>query len=726
MEALPPSPYEAPQEANPREYWMILRRRKWVVLLSFLLCVLASLFYTWRTPRQYFTSSKIIVEKPTGAMSFLEYSLWSGQINPNTQIALVRTRPVARLASAYLLKGHGLRIDAESILNALKVEAEPNTEIIKIGVQWPNASVARKIANAMAFAFVQHRQNTAREGQDTTLKFLNQSLDKALEDLRQSEEKLQRFQQATKFVGLTPDQKEDLSQLARAQASLADARMQYAVAQQQLVTTRTELEKQNASLAKLGADSFRNNTYVQKLQADLIEKENELRDAEETLTPEGVATLQAGLKEKVARLREQLGKQLQTVVGGQGDLELQQSLVGTLAKMQADEMAGKARVTSTEAYVRTLEAQRDTLPAKQRELEHLLLDKEANEKMYTLLRQKQKETEISKVSTIGNARVAEEAVTDVMPVWPRPKQNLIFAMAMGLMLGIAGAFLLEYLDDTIGTPDDVDRHLRLTTLGSIPMIKEPGNRLLSQVSPRSGLAEGYRMIRSAVSFSSIDEPLQTIMVTSAGPGEGKSLMAANLAVVQAQKGLRVLLVDCDLRRPSQQKLFDLTGMVGFTNLVVGTSTVDEAAQNVGIDNLRVISSGPLPPNPAEMLESTRARQVVEELKRHADLVVFDTPPCAALSDPVVLSTMVDGVILVVECGETDRSAALRAVHHLAAAKARILGTILNKVNLNRDGYYSYYYYQYYYNSYYSDEMAGGRRSMRNMLTAPGRKRDEEI
>jgi capsular exopolysaccharide synthesis family protein len=258
------------------------------------------------------------------------------------------------------------------------------------------------------------------------------------------------------------------------------------------------------------------------------------------------------------------------------------------------------------------------------------------------------------------------------------------------------------------------------------MIKEPGSRLLTQVSPRSGLAEGYRMIRSAVSFSALDEAIETIMVTSAGPGEGKSLMAANLAIVHAQKGLRVLLVDCDLRRPSQQKLFDLAGTVGFTNLVVGTATVEEAAQHVGIDNLQVISSGPLPPNPAEMLESARARQVVEELRRHADLVVFDTPPCAALSDPVVLSTLVDGVIVVIESGETDRPAAVRAVHHLAAAKARILGTILNKVNLHRDGYYSYYYYQYYYNSYYSDELSGGRRSVRKMLTASGRKRDEEI
>jgi capsular exopolysaccharide synthesis family protein len=181
------------------------------------------------------------------------------------------------------------------------------------------------------------------------------------------------------------------------------------------------------------------------------------------------------------------------------------------------------------------------------------------------------------------------------------------------------------------------------------------------------------------------------------------MMAANLAIVHAQKGMRVLLVDCDLRRPCQQKLFNLSSATGFTSLVVGSATVNEATQGVGIENLRVISSGPLPPNPAEMLDSARSRQVMEELKQYADLVIFDTPPCAVLSDPVVLSTLVDGVLLVIESGETNRNAAAQAVYHLAAAKANLLGAILNKVDQRREGYHSYYYHQQYYRSYYTEE-----------------------
>jgi polysaccharide biosynthesis transport protein len=385
------------------------------------------------------------------------------------------------------------------------------------------------------------------------------------------------------------------------------------------------------------------------------------------------------------------------------DLQLQQNLVARLPVLETQVQTRAARVADLKAAADALEREQRALPALSRQYSRLLLDKEANEKMYTLLRQKQKETEISRISQLGNAEVVEIAIPRPVPVWPRPRQNLAFALAFGLMLGIAGAFLFEFLDDSLATPEDIERYLHLPTLGSIPMIKDPAHRLLTRVSPRSGLAEGYRMIRSSVSFSSVDAPLHTIMVTSAGPGEGKSMMAANLAIVHAQKGIRVLLVDCDLRRPCQQKLFKLSSAVGFTNLVVGSAAVDEATQGVGIDNLRVISSGPLPPNPAEMLDSARSRQVMEELTHHADLVIFDTPPCAVLSDPVVLSTLVDGVLLVIESGETNRNAAAQAVYHLAAAKANLLGAILNKVDVRREGYHSYYYYQHHYGSYYTDD-----------------------
>lgn len=716
MEPLPPAAFEPIPEANPREYGRILLRRKWVVLSALLLAATGSLLYTWQAQRQYAAASKVYVRKPDGLLSFTEYTLYAGQINPNTQIALIKTRPVVQRAVEALNAGGKRNLTVDAVMTALRVEAIPNTELIQIAVHWSDPEIARDIANEMAEAFVGYRTEVARKSQVETLDFLDKNLKKAKADLTRSEAALQKFLEQTGFSlassRVASDQQAQLDRLSQRRAELTSARIDLAMARIALGAVSARLEQQNRLLATLDPDTVRDNELLGRTRLELAAREAELAQARARLTPEGVRQLHPGLEEQVQSLRARLDRQLRAAARGGVDLELQQKLSAQRDQLASEVEKQTARVEKLAEAVRALDAERRRLPALARQYSRLLLDKEANEKMYTLLRQKQKETEISRVSQLGNAEVVERAVTNPVPVWPRPRQNLFFALAFGLMLGLAAAFLFEYLDDSLATAEDVERYLHLPTLGSIPMIKEPEYRLLSRVNPRSGLAEGYRMIRSSVAFASVDEPLTTLMVTSAGPGEGKSMMAANLAIVHAQKGMQVLLVDCDLRRPSQQKLFKLSGAIGFTNLLLGTATLQEAAQEVGVENLRVLTSGPLPPNPAEMLESARARAVLEELKRHADLVIFDTPPCVALSDPVVLATQVAGVLLVIESGGTNRNAAAQAVYHLAAAKANLLGVILNKVDARRQGYHTYYYHQQYYRSYFEEEV------LSNNATAP--------
>jgi capsular exopolysaccharide synthesis family protein len=712
MEALPPVAYDAVAEANPREYWRILVRRKWVVIAALVLAAAGSIVYTWRSPRKYAAASKVYVRKPEGLLSFSEYTLYSGQINPNTQIALIKARPVVERAAALLQKQH-VDVSVDAVAAALNVSSLPNTELIEIGVEWSDPTVAAKISNAMADAFVAYRTTVARNSQSETLHFLQENLDTARAELTRAEDRLQRFQEQT---GYSPAADASTAKAPAEAASLQRAREALAEAQANLRTRRigqryvqAQLAKQNRALARGAADAVRDNSRLRKTQADLHAKERELREAQAKLTPEGVATFKPGLAEEVAELKRQLDRQLALAVDGGVDLDLQQKLSARLAELDAEEAEAEARVADLSAALARLTRERRRLPELARRYARLALEKEAHEKIYTFLRQKHKETEISRVSQAGNVERVEAAVPQPTPIWPKPRQNLLFALVFGLMLGVAAAFLIEFLDDSLQTPEDVERYLHLPTLGSIPLIKEPNNRLLTQVGPRSGLAEGYRMIRSSVAFSSVDAPLRTIMVTSAGPGEGKSMMAANLAIVHAQKGMRVILVDCDLRRPCQQKLFRLNGGLGFTNLVVGSATIAGVLQDVGIENLRVIPSGPLPPNPAEMLDSARARQVMEELQEYADLVVFDTPPCVALSDPVVLASQVDGVLMVVESGETNRNAAAQAVYHLAVGKANLLGAILNKVDLRREGYHAYYYYHQ--NDTYGGDGGGGKPSL---------------
>jgi capsular exopolysaccharide synthesis family protein len=709
MEALPPAAFDPIAEASPREYWRILLRRRWVVLCALALAAAGSLVYTWQSERQYSAASKVYVRKPDGLLSFTEYTLYSGQINPNTQIALIKTRPVVERAVKRL---GNLPVDA--VLGALRVENIPNTELIEIGVRWSDPVVARNIANAVAQAFVEERTSVAQRSQRATLAFLDDNLQKAEDALQHSQRELQRFQEKTGFTGggarLSAGQQEQIDRLSDRRADLTDAEIEHAMAEIELAHVTARVAEQQKRLARRDPDAVRDSELLHQTRGELATKRAELARARAALTPEGVERFHPGLVSQVGELERRLQRQLAAVTGGGVDLEAHQKLGLQRDALAAQVRRQAARVAHLREAVDALDLQRQKLPALARQYSRLVLHKEANEKMYTLLLQKQKETEISRVSQLGNAEVVERAVVQPVPVWPRPRQNLAFALAFGLMLGVAAAFLFEFLDDSLATPEDVERYLHLPTLGSIPMIREPGFRLLSQVNPRSGLAEGYRMIRSSVAFTSVDEPLRTLMVTSAGPGEGKSMMAANLAIVHAQKGMRVLLVDCDLRRPSQQRLFPLSGSVGFTNLVLGTASLEQAAQDVGVANLRVISSGPLPPNPAEMLESGRARQVMAELESQADLVIYDTPPCVALSDPVVLAACLGGVLLVIESGGTDRNAAAQAVYHLASAKANLLGVILNKVDLRREGYHTYYYQQQYYRSYFEEEGAADRLS----------------
>jgi non-specific protein-tyrosine kinase len=221
--------------------------------------------------------------------------------------------------------------------------------------------------------------------------------------------------------------------------------------------------------------------------------------------------------------------------------------------------------------------------------------------------------------------------------------------------------------------------------------EEPSDRLVTVNQPRSPQAEAYRGIRTNLQFSSIDQPVQTLLITSANPEEGKSVTAVNLAIAFAQAGQRVILVDADLRRPFQHKILSLSNKVGLTTVLLDSSApVSDALQPAAVENLRVITSGTIPPNPAEMLGSKRMRHLIESLRQEADIVIFDSPPVLAVTDSIVLSTCVDGVLLVVKSGRTRHVQAQRSKEALAKVGAQLLGAVLNRGSVRSEGYYSYY------------------------------------
>jgi len=332
-----------------------------------------------------------------------------------------------------------------------------------------------------------------------------------------------------------------------------------------------------------------------------------------------------------------------------------------------------------------------------------------------------KETTLTEDMRTGNIRVVDRAEVPRSPVKPKKKLNLLLAIIVGLVAGIGLAFFFEYLDNTIKIPDEVKKHLRIPYLGPTPLVEKEedrdghgGERLADLVclnAPKSTASESYRGIRTNILFSSAEKAPQVILLSSPGPREGKTMTATNLAITMAQSGSRVMLLDCDLRRPKIHRMFGLKKDRGMTNLLVGNATFEETVVHSKLlSNLDILFSGPVPPNPSEMLGSERMKQLLGELRKHYDRIIIDSPPITAVTDAAILGKIVDGVVLVIRAGQTVREVAKNSVNQLQSVGANVLGAVLNAVDIGKDKYYYYYYYQYYHYYYGDDGEKKKRRS----------------
>jgi succinoglycan biosynthesis transport protein ExoP len=350
----------------------------------------------------------------------------------------------------------------------------------------------------------------------------------------------------------------------------------------------------------------------------------------------------------------------------------------------------------------------------QAELERLNLTRSSQQAAYSNLLSNFEEIRIAEASESSNIVVAEEAIPYYSPVRPRTRTNTMLAAGLGAAIAIGIGFLIEYLDDTVKSPEDVTSIVDMPTLGVISQIegRTSKERLITRVAPRSPVSEAYRALRTNIQFASVDGPLKSIMVTSAGPSEGKSTTAANLAVVLAQAGKQVILVDADLRRPIQHRFFELPNSRGLTTALLDLEApVGEHIQDTSVPGLRLMTSSAIPPNPAELLGSQRQADLLAALQDEADIVVVDSPPVLTVTDALIMASRMSGVLLVVEAGATRRAGLLKAMDALMHADGRVLGVTLNRMTRRRSGYYYYQYYQYYYSRYQDEDRASRRRHL---------------
>lgn len=325
---------------------------------------------------------------------------------------------------------------------------------------------------------------------------------------------------------------------------------------------------------------------------------------------------------------------------------------------------------------------------------------ESNKQMYENFLMRLKETSVTAGLKSSNIRIIDPARVPGSPIKPRVKLNLILAIITALTLGIGMAFFFEYLDNTLRTPEDIENYLRIPSLGVITTFKtdkghQAKEELISISEPRSNVSEALRNLRTNVIYLSYDPPRKLLLFTSALPMEGKTLICANLAVVLAQTGKKVLLIDTDMRKPRLHRLFGMERESGIAQYLIGEAQPGEIIQETKVANLKIVTCGDIPPNPSELLGSERMINFLARAREEFDYVLLDSPPVASITDSLVLAGQVDGTIMIIKASDTAREPVRHGLKQLEEVKAKVLGAVLNQVDLKRERYYYHYYYRYY-------------------------------
>jgi len=602
-----------------------------------------------------------------------------------------------------------------------------DTDMIEIRVIGPTAEEAAFITNTLAQAYSEKNRLESQEEVRQVKNFLDEQLKIVQQQLTGSEEALKSFKEGEKVVALSDETEELIKKMAEFEGLYHEALTEFNSNRERLKYVDEQLDR---SKKNFDLDNIAAGPYIEGFKRQLAELEGKKAGAISSLMNAGVYrddNPQVGkYGEQIALVKKQLQEAITKLAGVEvlNPLAMSENLVARKIEIEANLQALQPKVEALKIIVHDYDRQLESLPDKSLRLARLLRTAQADEKIYLMMQEKYQESRITEVGQLGQVRLIDPARPPQEPVRPRKKLNLLLGFIVGLGLGIGLTFLFEYMDNTVRTIEDIER-IGVTVLGSIPMIKEgeavkrmkvlPAglngkngsldapetrrmvSRLITHFAPKSPISEAYRTFRTNIQYTKLDRDLKALLVTSPGPGEGKSTSVANLAITMAQMGSKVLLIDSDLRRPILHSIFNIDRRIGLSNVLVGRATIEEAAQSTEIENLYVMPCGTLPPNPSELLGSSAMKTTLDAMKEKFDIVLFDSPPIIAVTDAAVLSSQLDGVILVIKSGQTDREAAFRANNLLKNVKTRILGALLNGVNIeSMYGSYYYYYHYYYY------------------------------
>lgn len=729
----------AAEEVHFWDYWRVLVRHRWTVISCFLVTVLGATVWTFTT-RPVFTATatlRIEREQPR-VLKFEEVVKGDPQQDYyQTQYKVLQSRSLAnRVIGLLALDQHPEFQEAErdgawlasaqawareqlvrwipvppppapqgaedlalespltrAFASRLSVEPVRNARLVRVSFDSYYPDLAARVANTVAEAFIAQSLEQRIEATRYATQFLARQLDEAREKLEGAEEKLNRFLKANDILFVTPDRVGERQDLVTQQLTILSDALLKARADR---IAKESLVYQAFSQDVDSIPAVLQNPLVARLKEELVGLEGEYRKLGQTFKPE-YPRMQR-LEQNIAEVRRQLRAEINRVV-------------------EALDADYRSAIRNERELQKALDEQRELarrLGDQMVEYSLLRRDVDTSRDLYTSLLTRLKETQISSALLTSNISVVDRAEVPLSPSRPRKGLNLLLATVVGLLGGVGLAFFFEYLDTNLKDAREVETALRIPTLGLVPAEQALEGRrarrrrlaegdgagevfaLVAHTRMESVLAEAFRNLRTSLLYSAPDHPPKTLMVTALQPADGKTALATNLAITLAQLGNgQVLLVDADMRHPDLHQILEVPQAPGLSTFLTGQAELPAVVRPTRIANLYVVPSGRVPLNPAELLASGRLAQALEVLGQRFAHVVFDTPPLFGVSDALVLAPRLEGVVLVLRHGRASRDAGQRAVQLLRSVRARLLGVVLNDVDLRQGGYGYYGSYGYY-------------------------------
>jgi capsular exopolysaccharide synthesis family protein len=714
-------PVDAPADSGHLvDYLRILHKRRWTAITVFLIVVVATTVYTFTATPLYEARTRLLIESDNpNVLSFQEVIDEQGTKADyyQTQYNILQSRAIARRTldtlqlwtdPRFVKSGAGWFGDLlgrrsqtapdavetaeqsraiDRFLRNLTVAPIRNSRLVDVKYRLDDPALAARIVNAIATNYIEQDLEYKFVASKGASDWLGERLAEQRKQVEQAETALQRYREQNDAISLVDRENIVVQKLSDLNAAVTQAR-----------TERFQKQALYNQLQSLAAkptalDSFPailGNAYIQQQKAEL-----------------------AQLQRQQTQLSEKLGEKHPEMIRASAGIAMAQTkLEGEVAKVvQSVRNEYQAALAKENSLIAALNQQKGEAQAMNRKaIDYGVLERDvqSSKQIYESLLQRAKETGVSTELKTSNIRVVDQAEEPRTPVSPKKALNFTLALLGGSLLAFGLTFFFEYVDSRIKTPDEVATYLGLASLGMVPALKpnswtgaEP---LISRGVPPN-FAEAVRAIRTNVLFSSTEEGSRSLVVTSTGPGEGKTIVATNLAISLAQAGQRVLLIDADMRRPRVHTMFNQRQEPGLSNLMVGHAAPSAAMRKSSVPGLWLLTAGRIPPNPAELLGSKRFKEFIHTLRDHFDAVIIDSPPIMAVTDAAITASSVSGIVFVVGAEMTSRQAARAAIEQLEKSRPGFIGAVLNRVDLERNGYYYAAYYRREYGQYYYHQTA---------------------